>query len=218
MTPSSLAVLVSGGLDTRGSARASPLTSALQLRFTSDPDWSGSRPIRAPSALPHRNCLNPTSTAGHSRSAGRRLVWATLELDGSRRAGREVARSSGLFAGPKCHPVIQGAVWCRLARRGGDRARCLGRQSLPRRHTRVLPGVADSVNCAVSGSVAVETPYATLSKVEVLRRGGDLPLEHTFSCISPTDGRHCGRCNKCAETARRAFAEAALPDPTDYGI
>ena len=46
-------------------------------------------------------------------------------------------------------------------------------------------------------------------------RGRDLPLELTFSCIRPVAGRHCGRCNKCAER-RRAFAEAGLTDRTVY--
>jgi len=45
--------------------------------------------------------------------------------------------------------------------------------------------------------------------------GRNLPLKLTFSCISPVSGQHCGRCNKCAER-RRAFADAGVPDPTDY--
>jgi 7-cyano-7-deazaguanine synthase len=49
----------------------------------------------------------------------------------------------------------------------------------------------------------------------VIRRARELPLEHTFSCIAPIEGRHCGRCNKCAER-RRAFAAAGVDDPTEY--
>jgi 7-cyano-7-deazaguanine synthase len=45
--------------------------------------------------------------------------------------------------------------------------------------------------------------------------GDGLPLELTFSCLRPVGGLHCGRCNKCAER-RRGFAEAGLPDPTQY--
>jgi 7-cyano-7-deazaguanine synthase len=73
----------------------------------------------------------------------------------------------------------------------------------------------DAVNTAVGGRVRVETPYAGLSKTEVLRRGRHLPLEHTFSCIAPVGDRHCGRCNKCAER-RAAFAAATVIDPTEY--
>jgi 7-cyano-7-deazaguanine synthase len=71
------------------------------------------------------------------------------------------------------------------------------------------------VNEAVGGSVRVERPYAGLAKTDVLRRGRDLPLELTFSCLRPVGGLHCGRCNKCGER-RRAFAEAGIADHTQY--
>jgi 7-cyano-7-deazaguanine synthase len=71
------------------------------------------------------------------------------------------------------------------------------------------------VNRAVGGSVRVLLPYAGARKTEVMRRGRDLPLQWTFSCLNPRLGRHCGQCNKCAER-RRAFAESGLNDPTEY--
>lgn len=71
------------------------------------------------------------------------------------------------------------------------------------------------VGQAVGGSVHVCRPFARLSKVDVLRRSDGLRLEWTFSCIRPVGGRHCGRCNKCAER-RHAFAAAGIPDPTAY--
>ena len=49
----------------------------------------------------------------------------------------------------------------------------------------------------------------------LLRRGAGLPLEHTFSCLAPIDGRHCGRCNKCAER-QAGFRAAGMRDPTQY--
>jgi 7-cyano-7-deazaguanine synthase len=58
-------------------------------------------------------------------------------------------------------------------------------------------------------------PFAAMTKAEVLRLGADLPLELTFSCLAPLAGRHCGRCNKCAER-RRAFRAAGMDDPTVY--
>jgi 7-cyano-7-deazaguanine synthase len=72
-----------------------------------------------------------------------------------------------------------------------------------------------AVNQAVSGNVQVHLPYAHLTKTQVLQRAPGLFLELTFSCIRPVGGRHCGRCNKCAER-RRAFADAGLPDRTHY--
>lgn len=71
------------------------------------------------------------------------------------------------------------------------------------------------VNQAVEGKVRVRQPYFGLHKVDVMRRGRELPLELTFSCIRPVDGKHCGACNKCAER-RKGFADAGLSDRTDY--
>lgn len=58
-------------------------------------------------------------------------------------------------------------------------------------------------------------PCAHLEKAALIRLGRSLPLELSFSCIAPIDGRHCGRCNKCAER-RHAFAAAGVADRTDY--
>src|SRR5262249_638463 len=73
----------------------------------------------------------------------------------------------------------------------------------------------DVVNQAVQGRVRVLWPYLELNKTQVLLRGQNLPLEHTFSCLQPRGEQHCGACNKCAER-RRAFREAGIPDPTIY--
>ena len=71
------------------------------------------------------------------------------------------------------------------------------------------------VNQAICGAVRVIRPYQGLNKNDVIQRGRDLPLQWTFSCMRPLDGRHCGVCNKCAER-RAAFAFAGCPDPTHY--
>ena len=72
-----------------------------------------------------------------------------------------------------------------------------------------------AVNQAIGGSVRIVQPYRHLDKEAVIQRGRHLPLQWTFSCMRPIDGRHCGTCNKCAER-RDAFARAGCPDPTVY--
>jgi len=59
-------------------------------------------------------------------------------------------------------------------------------------------------NFARTSGVRVIAPFHRLTKAQVFRRGRGLPLHLTFSCLNPTRGRPCGRCNKCAER-RRAF-------------
>jgi 7-cyano-7-deazaguanine synthase len=71
------------------------------------------------------------------------------------------------------------------------------------------------VNRAVGGAVRIALPFAGLKKQAVMQLGRGLPLEHTFSCIQPRAGLHCGQCNKCAER-RQAFADAKMTDPTAY--
>ena len=68
---------------------------------------------------------------------------------------------------------------------------------------------------AVRRRIQISAPYQNLDKSDVIRRGAELPLELTFSCIAPRNGRPCGGCHKCGER-RRAFAAAGVKDKSDY--
>jgi 7-cyano-7-deazaguanine synthase len=70
---------------------------------------------------------------------------------------------------------------------------------------------------ALDCRLEVLTPFAGMTKAEVLALGADLALERTFSCIDPAAREHCGRCNKCAER-RKSFADAGMEDPTSYAM
>jgi len=78
-----------------------------------------------------------------------------------------------------------------------------------------LSGFTALAAVALGKEVDVVTPFAGLTKTEVLELGNGLPLEHTFSCIAPSGPVHCGRCNKCAER-RKAFRDAGVDDLTRY--
>ncbi len=68
------------------------------------------------------------------------------------------------------------------------------------------------------GDVTVEAPFVRMSKADVVWTGAALgaPLGATWSCYVG-GARHCGRCSACT-TRARAFAEADIPDPTDYEV
>jgi 7-cyano-7-deazaguanine synthase len=76
-------------------------------------------------------------------------------------------------------------------------------------------GLGALIELGLSHRLSVLTPYADMTKAEVVQRGRHLRLEHTFSCIHPQDGMHCGSCNKCAER-RKAFAALSIPDDAAY--
>lgn len=68
---------------------------------------------------------------------------------------------------------------------------------------------------ALRRRLRVVAPLGAMTKADVLRAGKNLPLHLTFTCASPVRGRHCGRCNKCAER-RAGFRAAGIPDRTRY--
>jgi len=63
--------------------------------------------------------------------------------------------------------------------------------------------------------IRIKAPFRELRKGQVIRRWADLPWERTFSCLRPKKGRHCGRCQKCAER-KAGFRAAGVADPTRY--
>jgi 7-cyano-7-deazaguanine synthase len=106
-------------------------------------------------------------------------------------------------------------VWCHLHEVPAVALGTLAANPFPDATDQFIAAFERVVNEAVGGSVRVVRPYAGLAKTDVLRRGKDLPLELTLSCLRPVDGRHCGRCNKCQER-RHGFADAGLEDRTTY--
>lgn len=84
------------------------------------------------------------------------------------------------------------------------------------------PGFAKAMSAAISEGtydhITLEAPYTDLTKTDIARRGAQLGVDyaHTYSCYKGRE-RHCGRCGTCTER-RQAFADAGVPDPTDYEI
>ncbi len=111
--------------------------------------------------------------------------------------------------------VAKSSVWCALNDFGVVSLGTLKGNPFADSSREFFDGLASLAGLALDRPLAVETPFAGLTKMEVLERGRHLPLELTFSCIDPQEGEHCGRCNKCAER-RRAFAASGLADRTVY--
>lgn len=111
--------------------------------------------------------------------------------------------------------AVKAAVWCRLRGRQALAMGCLGSNPFPDSTPAFFSQLEGVLALALSGSPRLLRPFDHLHKSDVINRGRQLPLHLTFSCIDPVDGRHCGRCNKCAER-RQGFRDASVSDLTFY--
>lgn len=213
-----LAVLVSGGVDSAvllGEAvRAYPAVHPLYVRTGAT--WEGVErdhldrflaAVRTPALRPLVTLDLPTDDlyGGHWSVTGTDVPAADTPDEAVYLPGRNVIL------------LAKAVIWCHLNGVPEVATAPLGSNPFPDATDEFYDGFAAVVGRAVGGRVRVLRPYAALGlhKADVLRRGEGMPLEHTFSCIQPVGGRHCGRCNKCAER-QHGFAAAGLPDPTWY--
>jgi 7-cyano-7-deazaguanine synthase len=113
--------------------------------------------------------------------------------------------------------VIKAAVWCQLHGIEQLALGVLGSNPFADATKEFFQSLESVLNCGPVGRVRIARPLATLNKRQVMELGWGLPLELTFSCISPAGGLHCGQCNKCAERAA-AFRLVGREDPTRYAL
>jgi len=106
-------------------------------------------------------------------------------------------------------------LWCNLNQVSSLSLAVLESNPFPDATDSFFLALEQAINESVSGNVKLLKPYSGMHKTEVLKLGRNAPLEHTFSCINPTNGLHCGKCNKCAERIN-GFIQASMKDPTSY--
>lgn len=218
MVETSQAVLCSGGLDS-----AVLLAESARTRDAVFPVFIRSGLAWESAELDHLQRFIP--------SVGSESIRPPIELDlpvgdlyGPHwsRTGRDVPDADSpddavYLPGRNVILLAKSLLWCHLNRVPSLALAVLAGNPFPDATPEFFRDMAAVVNRSVGGAVRIETPYSKLTKTEIVLRGRDLPLQFTFSCIAPVNGRHCGRCNKCAER-RRAFAESRVSDPTTYSI
>ncbi len=212
-----LAVLVSGGLDSAillaEAVRAYPAVFPVSVR--AGLFWERVerehldrflRAIRAPNLRALTVLEQPVADVYGSH-------WS---VSGDAVPGADTPDEAVFLPGRNVLLLAKPLLWCHLNGVPEIATAPLGSNPFPDATPDFYDGFARIVSTSVGGSVRVLRPYADLHKVDVLRRGRGLPLEHTFSCIRPTvGGVHCGECNKCAER-KLGFREAGVSDPTQY--
>jgi 7-cyano-7-deazaguanine synthase len=212
-----LAVLASGGVDSAAllaeSLRERPAVYPLYVRFGLA--WEGAElaHLRRFLTAVRAEALRPLEVL---QMPVRDLYGAHWSLTGAGVPGADTPDEAVFLPGRNVLLLAKAMLWCHLRGVPELALAPLEANPFPDATEHFFAAYEAVVNEAVGGRVRVRRPYRGLTKSEVLVRGRGLPWEHTFSCISPAGGRHCGACNKCAER-KRAFAEAGLPDPTPYG-
>lgn len=111
--------------------------------------------------------------------------------------------------------IIKAALWCQLNGIRQLALGVLGTSPFADAKPEFFAALETALNCNQDGPIRLLRPFAHMGKQEVMKLGRDLPLEHTFSCIAPREGLHCGQCNKCVER-QSAFSQMRAKDPTRY--
>ncbi|MSR54769.1 MAG: 7-cyano-7-deazaguanine synthase [Gemmataceae bacterium] len=111
--------------------------------------------------------------------------------------------------------LTKSMLWCHLHGVSAVALGVLGSNPFPDATPGFFSACEALVNRAVGGSVRIWTPFVQMHKTDVMHLGRELPLQYSFSCISPVDERHCGQCNKCQER-RNAFRDAGMIDLSAY--
>lgn len=81
-----------------------------------------------------------------------------------------------------------------------------------------LANLATKAGTEGTGTFRVHAPLIGMTKAEIIREGMTLGVDfaQTLSCYDPDGaGRACGRCDSC-QLRKKGFAEAGIPDPTEY--
>ena len=130
--------------------------------------------------------------------------------------GYRASTASNYILGRNLCLLSKAAVFCAYKRIGVLAMATLRGNPFPDARPEFFRAFARAVKLGVGLRLRILTPYAGMSKAEVIARGRGFPLRPTVSCIRPRGLSHCGACTKCAERAK-AFSAAGVPDPTIYG-
>ena len=109
------------------------------------------------------------------------------------------------------------AVWCSTHDVSRIAIGSLGGNPFPDATPEFFEKFAAVLSAGLGHKITVEAPYRGLHKSDIIRQFSELPLELTLTCMAPTGGKHCGRCNKCGER-RDAFRASGVADRTVYSV
>ena len=136
-------------------------------------------------------------------------------LTGREIPGAESPDEAVYLPGRNALLLVKAAIWCQLHGIGELALAPLGTSPFADASEAFFRDFEAAINHGSEHKVRLARPFGQINKRQVMELGSGLPLELTFSCLSPLRGLHCGRCNKCTER-KAAFRDAHLEDKTSY--
>jgi 7-cyano-7-deazaguanine synthase len=214
--PGQIAILASGGLDSsvmlaalaRKAKRVIPVYIRAGLSWETDELRTLKRFLRA---LRMEN-VAPVAVL--------RMPMGDVSGDHWSMTGRNVpdydaSLTSNYILGRNLSLLAKTAILCARKKIGEIAMAPLESNPFPDARPDFFRAFAHAVELGVGIKLKISTPFAGMSKAEVVRRGAGLPLELTVSCARPKGNIHCGACTKCAERVE-GFVAAGAGDPTLY--
>ena len=213
---SSAAVLLSGGLDSavlcmellRDHRQVFPLYVRCGLRWE-DVELAAARSFLAAS---HVHGLEPLVVLEEPIQDVYGPHWST---EGQDVPGWNTPDEAVYLPGRNLLLTVKASIWCRLRNINSLALGCLGANPFPDSTPEFFEDLESVLGRAMGAAPRLIRPFGQLHKSDVVSRGRNLPLHLTFSCIHPSEGLHCGQCNKCAER-QKGFADAGVHDRTRY--
>ncbi len=214
--PGRIAILASGGLDSsvmlgivaRAGRQVFPIYIRAGLKWEPDELATLRRFVRA---LKLKN-IAPIAVLKLPMGD---LAGDHWSVTGRKVPGYQAAVTSNYIVGRNLTLLTKAALFCARNRIGDLAMAPLESNPFPDARPEFFRAFARAVELGVGLKLKVRTPFAGLSKGEVVRRGAAMPLELTVSCARPKGNLHCGACTKCAERVA-GFIEAGVADPTLY--
>jgi 7-cyano-7-deazaguanine synthase len=214
--PSRVAILASGGLDSsvmlgviaRSERQVFPVYIRAGLSWEASELGTLKRFIRK-LAIP---CVQPVTVLKLPMTD---LAGDHWSMTGRNVPGYDATLSSNYILGRNLILLAKAAVFCARYQIGEIAMAPLESNPFPDARPEFFRAFARAVDLGVGIKLRVRTPFAGLTKAQVVERGAGMPLELTVSCARPNANIHCGACTKCAERIE-GFGAAGIKDPTLY--
>jgi 7-cyano-7-deazaguanine synthase len=214
--PNRIAILASGGLDSsvmlgqiaRRGRHVFPIYVRAGLRWEADELKTLRRFVRA------LNLRNVEAVVTLKLPMGD-LAGDHWSMTGRKVPGYNASLSSNYILGRNLSLLAKASIFCARNQIGEIAMAPLESNPFPDARPEFFRAFARAVELGVGIKLRIRTPFAGLTKADVVRGGAGMPLELTVSCARPKGNVHCGACTKCAERVE-GFIEAGVPDPTHY--